>query len=110
MTGAFIRDRLPDWQAYADREGIVLHGRGVEWRSAICDFHDDGKPSMRVNLKTGGWICMSCGTKGGDVLSHYMQRTMIGFVQAARDLGAWDESMAPQHDKPRLLSEHEHGS
>lgn len=103
MSGAFNRDRLPDWPAYADQFGLALHGRG-RWQSVLCDFHDDSEPSMRVNVETGGWICMACGAKGGDVLAHHMQRSGIDFVQAARDLGAWDERGEATHDRPRRLA------
>lgn len=88
--GAFVKDRVPDWQAYADSNGMVLEGKGL-WRNVLCSFHADTTPSMRVNLKSGGWICMSCGVKGGDVLGHHMERTGDGFVEAAKALGAWDE-------------------
>lgn len=104
MSGAFIRDALPGWHRYADDHGLTLQGRG-KWLSVLCDFHADTEPSMRVNTETGGWICMSCGAKGGDVLSHYMQRIGADFVQAAKDLGAWNEAAVPRAaGKPRTLS------
>ena len=104
MSGAFNRDRLPDWQGYAATQALTLHGRG-KWLSVLCDFHTDTAPSMRVNVESGGWICMACGAKGGDVLAHYMQRTGIDFVAAARELGAWDEGQGRHTErKPRSLS------
>lgn len=103
MSGAF--NRAPDWLAYADAQGIKVEGRGV-WRSILCDFHDDTKPSLRINTKSGGWRCMSCGAKGGDTLDHYMQRTGLGFAAAARDLGAWDDAAQPHAhpSRPRRFS------
>lgn len=105
MSGGFNRDRLPDWPAYADQAGLTLHGRG-RWRNALCEFHDDAQPSMRINVETGGWICMSCATKGGDVLSHYMRRTGADFVTAARALGAWTDGGTSNvsREQPRRLS------
>jgi hypothetical protein len=104
-AGTFNRDRLPDWVVYADQLGLTLQGRG-RWRNVTCDFHDDGEPSMRVNVESGGWVCMACGAKGGDVLAHYMQRTGMGFVQAAQDLGAWVAGGNGEHapEAPRRLS------
>lgn len=90
--GRFDRDKLPDWPAYADHAGLKLVGRG-RWRTTECQIHG-GSDSLRVNTASGGWICMACGAKGGDVLAHYMQRTSVSFVQAARDLGAWVEGQA----------------
>ncbi len=90
----FNRDHLPGWLAYADAQGIKVEGRGT-WRSILCDFHDDSKPSLRVNTKSGGWCCMSCGASGGDVLAHLMQRNGVNFVSAARTLGAWQDDGEP---------------
>lgn len=98
----FNRDHLPDWRAYADDEGLTLQGAGP-WVTTECHIHG-GSDSLRVNLKTNGWCCMACGAKGGDVLSHYMQRTGVDFLVAARALGAIEESDKPSRaEKPRLL-------
>jgi hypothetical protein len=104
MNGAFNRDLLPTWPDYADIIGAKLLGRG-KWRSMLCEFHADTEPSLRVNTQSGGWRCMSCGAKGGDTLSHYMQRTDAGFREAALALGAWDTSKEKHTErKPRRLS------
>jgi len=55
----------------------------------LCPFHDDHNPSLRVRLDTGGFKCMACGARGGDVLSFHMKRYGLSFKQAAKDLGAW---------------------
>ena len=48
---------------------------------------------------------MSCLAKGGDTLSHYMQRNGCNFVDAARALGAWEEAKPwGVADKPAQLS------
>ncbi len=104
MIGAFNRDLLPSWEAYAYAQGLVLEGKG-KWRNVLCDFHADSRPSLRVNMQSGGWVCMSGGAKGGDVLSHYMQRANTGFAEAAQDLGAWGEGKLLRRErKPRSLS------
>lgn len=101
MNGGFNRDRLPTWPEYADREGLTLVGRG-RWRSLRCDFHDDSEPSLRVNIETGGWVCMACGERGGDALAHYMRRTGLDFAQAAQALGAWVEGGTDRPTTRRL--------
>lgn len=60
---------------------------------------------MRINLTSGGWICMSCGQSGGDVLGYHMQLHGMEFVDAAKALGAWveDGRPVPKH-KPSPLS------
>ena len=84
----FERERLPDPLQYFEAEGLRLLGRGT-WRSAVCCFHKDSNPSLRVNIGTGAYRCMACGAKGGDVLAFHRVRHGLSFAQAARDLGAW---------------------
>lgn len=87
--GEFIRDRLPDAVSFFDAEGVPLSGKG-EWRTGRCDFHG-GSDSLRVNVERGSWVCMSCGEKGGDVLAYVMKAHGLGFVEAAKRLGAWQD-------------------
>ncbi len=86
--GEFRREMLPDPLTYYAAEGIPLSGRGA-WRDAVCQFHADTRPSMRVHAETGAFKCMSCGASGGDVLSFHRRRHVLGFVEAAQALGAW---------------------
>lgn len=98
---SFDRNLIPSWPDYATNEGLVLEGKG-KWRNMLCDFHADRTPSMRVNVESGGWVCMSCHAKGGDVLSHYMQRNGLDFVEAARRLGAIDDRGQPLRRQRRF--------
>lgn len=91
--GEFIKDRLPDVQSYFDAEDVRLVGPG-RWKTGPCHFHD-GSDSLRVNTQSGGWCCMACGVKGGDVLAYHMQRHGLGFVEAARALGAYADDGKP---------------
>jgi len=84
----FHRDRLPAPARFYADEGVRLLGVG-RWRDALCPFHEDTRPSLRVLLETGAFRCMACGTRGGDVLAFYQRRHGVGFVDAARALGAW---------------------
>lgn len=86
--GRFERDRLPDPLGYFSASGLRLYGRG-RWRSTLCPFHRDTRPSLRINTETGAYRCMSCGAKGCDVLDFHRARHGLSFPQAARDLGAW---------------------
>lgn len=102
--GEFIRDRLPDpLSFYEEKQALKLTGRG-KWRTTACEFHG-GSDSMRVNVESGGWCCMNCGVKGGDVLSYHMARHGVDFVESAKALNAWSErGQSGQPDKPRALS------
>ncbi len=85
----FRRDLLPSPASYYRAQGVKLLGRG-EWRSARCPFHDDHRPSLRVRIENGAFRCMACGVRGHDVLAFHRRRTGLGFVDAARQLGAFE--------------------
>lgn len=89
----FDRSALPETLAYLEGEGLTPSPRG-EWRTAACPFHG-GTDSLRVHVARGAWVCMSCGEKGGDVLAFHMKRHGLGFVEAAKALGAWAEGGKP---------------
>ena len=85
--GEFSKDRLPDAQSYFESEDVPLVGPG-RWKTGPCHFHG-GSDSLRVNTQSGGWCCMACDVKGGDVLAYHMQMHGMEFVEAARALGAY---------------------
>ena len=100
---SFGRDRLPDTATYFEGQTLRLTGRG-KWRTTSCVFHG-GSDSMRVNLASGGWCCMACDAKGGDVLAYHMQAHGLEFREAAKQLGAWvDDGKPTQTMKPSPLS------
>lgn len=88
-SGNFRRDLLPCPLDYYRGRGMKLLGRG-EWRSALCPFHHDTEPSLRVHVPDGGFFCHGCGAKGGDVLDFHQRRYSLRFREAAQDLGAWE--------------------
>lgn len=103
-TSGFKREQLPGWTEYAEREGLILCGKG-RWRNLLCVFHADTKPSMRVNTDSGGWCCMACGVSGGDTLAYHMQAHQLDFVMAAKAMGAWHGTDEPTPARRhRLLS------
>jgi hypothetical protein len=98
----FNRKNLPDTQTYFEEQGLVLTGHG-KWRTTSCTFHD-GSDSMRINLASGGWCCMSCGEKGGDVLAYHIKANQLCFIDAAKELGCWIDDGHPEHTRPTPLS------
>lgn len=86
--GKFSRKSLPSVISYYETQGIKLKGNG-EWRDALCPFHHDTNPSLRVNLVRGAYRCMVCGARGGDVLAFHMHKHGLTFIAACKDLGAW---------------------
>lgn len=85
----FKRAHLPSPSKYYQGQGLKLKGGG-EWKNAVCPFHEDTKPSLRIRIDSGGFRCMACGVRGGDVLAFHMQRHGLRFIEAAKALGAWE--------------------
>jgi DNA primase len=95
--GEFNRNLLPDSTAYHEGTGEPLSGPGA-WGTKACPFHG-GSDSMRVNRKSGGWRCMACGEKGGDILDFQMKLHGLDFIEAARSLGAYVEDGEPHRGR-----------
>lgn len=87
--GRLRRDWI-DVLAFLKTEGFNPKGAGPWKEAGICPFHNDQKPSFRINTETGRGRCMSCGWSG-DPVAFVMQRHGLGFRQAAERLGAWEE-------------------
>ena len=71
--------------AAADIVDVVEHY--VELKKAgrafvgLCPFHDDSRPSMRVNPDMQIFKCFACG-KGGDAISFVREFERVGFMEA----------------------------
>lgn len=89
---ALNRSLLPSpLEYYTGREQMRLVGSG-EWCGAKCPFHDDHAPSLRINTRSGGYKCMVCEAKGGDVIAFHMARYGLPFIEACKALGAWEQN------------------
>ena len=86
----FIPERLPNAPEYYAALGLKLIGAG-KWKSALCPFHSDTKPSLRINIDSGGFKCMACNEHGSGVLSFHMKRYGMSFKDACKSLGAWGD-------------------
>ena len=93
----FDRSLRTDAANYFKNQGLILKGpRSAKWKTTACNFHG-GSESMRVNDASGAWVCMArCGARGGDILAYHMAMHCLGFIEAAKDLGAWVEDGKPQ--------------
>lgn len=86
---ALNRSLLPDPLVYYTHwQQMTLTGAG-EWKSARCIFHDDTRPSLSINIRSGGYYCFVCGAKGGDVIAFHMAHAGLPFIDACKALGAW---------------------
>lgn len=81
----------------------ILQEYGLQFRraggalKAICPFHDDQTPSLRVNVDKQLWICDPC-NKGGSVIDFVMLKEGISAMDAMEKLGNFNDK-AP---KPEL--------
>ena len=66
-------------------EDVTLKRAGANLKG-LCPFHDDRTPSFMVSPAKGICKCFACGW-GGNVISYYMERNKLGFVEAVRALG-----------------------
>jgi DNA primase len=101
---SFQKNLLPTPISYFEEQGLKITGsRKSQWFTTECRFHG-GSDSMRVNQKSGGWICMSCGVTGGDIISYEMQLTGDQFIDVVRRHGAWiDDDRSSGDHKPSKL-------
>jgi hypothetical protein len=91
------RERLPSVFAFCSSRGLRLQGRG-DWRSALCPFHDDKRASFSINAVTGGFVCHACGERGGDIIELVRRLDGLSFIEAAKELGAWETDPALRRD------------
>jgi hypothetical protein len=85
----FKRALLPSTWVYLNQIIKLPYKGNGAWVTAVCPFHDDTSPSLRINLEKGAFACLACGAKGGDVLAFHMQLHNMGFIAAAKAIGAW---------------------
>lgn len=64
------------------RETGRLVPSGEGWKSAVCPFHEDTHPSLRVLIPAGAFKCQACGAKGADVINFVMQKYRMDFLAA----------------------------
>ena len=66
-------------------EDVTLKRAGTNLKG-LCPFHDDRTPSFMVSPAKNICKCFACG-EGGNVISYYMKKNGLSFVEAVRALG-----------------------
>ncbi len=83
---------------------ITLNKRGTNLE-AICPFHPDTKPSLKVNDNKGMYKCFACGA-GGDAILFVQNFKKVTFVEALKEiagiLGLPFEEQKEKKKNPRL--------
>lgn len=101
---SFDRSLLPDALIYYDGQGLTFRERKGKWRTTSC-FNCASSDAMRVNTDSGAFVCMTgCGARGGDVVAYHQAAHGLGFIDAAKELGAWiDDGRDMGRTKPTPL-------
>lgn len=87
----FNPDRLPAPIIYYQKIFPQLPVKSRSgWVSVHCCFHEDTRPSLRVNLNFGGFCCFGCGEKGDDIVAFHQKRHELSFVEAINYFAAWE--------------------
>ncbi len=64
---------------------ISLNKRGAN-HEALCPFHDDHSPSLKVNDSKGLYKCFVCG-EAGDAISFVEKFSRKNFIEAIKEIG-----------------------
>jgi DNA primase len=56
------------------------------WITTHCQFHEDKVASLRINTKSGGFCCLSCGAKGGDIIDFEKKLHGLNFKNACEKI------------------------
>jgi DNA primase len=96
----FKRDVLDAIDAESFCEAVLggIKSRSGDEVTCLCNFHDDTRPSMCVNIKTKVFDCQACG-KTGSLIDIWMQHKDLSFKEALLDLGQQNSIQAPQAKK-----------
>lgn len=73
-----------DIVSVANGLGLNLKKQGRLY-AAVCPFHDDHDPSLKINQQTGTFNCYVCGAHG-DVFDLVMKLRNCDFIEAAKEL------------------------
>jgi len=79
---------------FSDHKNL-LNGEWV----VICPFHDDHKPSMNINIKSGMFHCHSCDAEG-DFIKFYQKKSGLSYSDSINAIG---KQIGLQDMKPKCL-------
>lgn len=89
LNATKIKKCIEAYDFYLREQGLhqLIHKSGQWAVAGLCPFHKDSSVgSFKVNLETGGFICFSCGEKGGDIISFLQKRDNLSFREALEQL------------------------
>lgn len=87
LTASQVKEAINPYDFYLQEMNLHKFGaKSGQWVVAgLCPFHEDHSVgSFKINLETGGFICFSCGTKGGDIIGFTMMKYRLSFYDALK--------------------------
>lgn len=66
---------------------MAINKRGANYE-AICPFHSDTKPSLKINDNKGIYKCFACGASG-DSIKFVQDFKNLEFIDALKDIGSF---------------------
>lgn len=94
-----VRTRTDIVSLIGESVGLQAQRGGREF-VGLCPFHDDHRPSMRVNPERQSFKCWACGT-GGDCFTFVMERDRLTFPEALELLASRLGLEMPKQAAPR---------
>jgi hypothetical protein len=86
----FIHHKLPSAKKYYQQQFHTRWDNFYQaWVSVQCCFHEDLRPSLRINLLSGAFRCFACGNYGSDIISFHQKRYGLSFRQCIDHFNAW---------------------
>jgi len=72
---------------FLENNGVVVSKKTGAWRGGgLCPFHDDTKKGSFFVSDTGGFMCFSCGERGGDIIAFHMLLNNVDFIVACKEI------------------------
>lgn len=91
---------VPPLHAALDHYGVQYRQvRG--WQTVRCVFHDESRPSLRVNVDDGGFMCQACGVTGGNIYAFVAAKEGVTYKEAIDLVGGWSGVTVPKPSSGR---------
>jgi hypothetical protein len=88
-------EEAPPLSAALDHYG-VQYRQIPGWQTVVCVFHSETRPSLRVNITSGGFMCQACGVTGGNIYAYVAVKEDVAYKDAISIVGGWPDVEAPK--------------
>lgn len=71
------------------------------WQTVVCVFHSETRPSLRVNVDSGGFMCQACGVTGGNIYAFVAAKEGVPYRDAVNIVAGWPDVEIPKRTPQR---------